>query len=83
MQEWLLEVWSEFRKTILLISHDLDEAIFLSDRIYVLSRSPGRIKAEIPIDLPRPRSPEIRLCPRYSEIRLQVYRLIRDEEKPV
>jgi ABC-type nitrate/sulfonate/bicarbonate transport system ATPase subunit len=83
MQEWLMEVWSEFRKTILLISHDLDEAIFLSDRIYVLSRSPGRIKAEIPVDLPRPRSAEIRLSPRYSEIRLQVYRLIREEEKMV
>jgi ABC-type nitrate/sulfonate/bicarbonate transport system ATPase subunit len=83
MQEWLLEVWGDFKETVLLISHDLDEAIFLSDRIYVLSKSPGRVKAEIQVDLPRPRNAETRLSPRYAEIRLQVYRLIREEEKKI
>jgi ABC-type nitrate/sulfonate/bicarbonate transport system ATPase subunit len=81
MQEWLLQVWEEFKKTVLLISHDLDEAIFLSDRIYVLSSQPGHVKAEIKVDLPRPRRAESRLSPRYAEIRMQVYKLIREEEK--
>ncbi len=83
MQEWLLEVWTEFKKTVLLISHDLDEAIFLSDRIYVLTRQPGRIKAEINVDLPRPRTAETRLSPSYAETRLRVYRLIREEETAI
>lgn len=83
MQEWLLEVWTEFRKTVLLISHDLDETIFLSDRIYVLTKQPGRVKAEITVNLPRPRTVETRLSPSYAETRLQVYRLIREEETEV
>ncbi len=83
MQEWLLEVWTEFQKTVLLISHDLDEAIFLSDRIYVLTKQPGRVKAEITVDLPRPRTAETRLSPSYAETRLRVYRLIREEEAEI
>jgi ABC-type nitrate/sulfonate/bicarbonate transport system ATPase subunit len=83
MQEWLLEIWTEVQKTVLLISHDLDEAIFLSDRIYVLTKQPGRIKAEIKVDLPRPRTVETRLSPSYAETRLHVYRLIREEETEI
>jgi ABC-type nitrate/sulfonate/bicarbonate transport system ATPase subunit len=80
MQEWLLEIWSQFRKTVLLITHDLDEAIFLADRVYVLTAQPGRLKREIEIPLPRPRSVETRLSTDYAEIRAELYELIREEE---
>ncbi len=56
MQLWLLEVWREMRSTALLITHDIREAILLSDRIYVLSQRPGTIIKEVSVNLPRPRS---------------------------
>lgn len=80
MQEWLLDVWEQFRKTVFLVTHDLDEAIFLADRIYVMTCQPGRTKAEIAVDLPRPRQAKVRLSPTYSEIRHLLYELIRAEE---
>jgi len=55
MQQFLLKVWEEFKKTILFITHDVEEAIFLSDRIYVMTARPGTIKAELQVQLPRPR----------------------------
>ena len=58
MQEWLLQLWDSLRKTIILITHDMDEAILLSDRVYVLSPRPGRITMVLEVDLPRPRSYE-------------------------
>ena len=59
MQENLLEIWSKFRITVLFITHDIDEAIFLADRVLVMSASPGRIIADIDIALDRPRSMEM------------------------
>jgi ABC-type nitrate/sulfonate/bicarbonate transport system ATPase subunit len=59
MQQWLVEVWEAHRKTILLITHDVDEALFLSDRVYVLSPRPGRVELALEVDLPRPRSYEL------------------------
>jgi NitT/TauT family transport system ATP-binding protein len=56
MQELLLQLWSEFRMTVVFVTHDIDEAIFLSDRIVVLSQRPAEISEEITVDLPRPRS---------------------------
>lgn len=59
MQTWLLDIWQQFQRTILFITHDVDEAIYLSDKIYVLSERPGRVKLEVAVPLPRPRTPEI------------------------
>ena len=78
-QEWLLEVWSEFKKTVLLVSHDIDESIFLSDRIYVLGAKPGRVVAQLDVPLPRPRTAETRLLDEFAHLRQDVYRLLRSE----
>jgi len=55
MQEWLMALWSDFRKTVVFVTHDVEEAIYLSDELYVMSTRPGRIIETVPIDLPRPR----------------------------
>lgn len=59
LQQWLLEVWQQVGSTVILITHDVAEAVYLADRVYVLSPRPGRVAAEITIDLPRPRSLEL------------------------
>ncbi len=82
MQELLLQVWQVERTTVLFVTHDVEEAIFLSDRIYVMTARPGRIKAEIAIDLPRPRTLlETESDARFAELRRQVLTLIREEAR--
>ena len=58
MQEWLLQIWTDFDKTVVFVTHDVEEAVYLSDEIFVMTARPGRIKeiVEVPIDRPRPRS---------------------------
>jgi ABC-type nitrate/sulfonate/bicarbonate transport system ATPase subunit len=79
MQEWLLEIWSEQKKTVLFITHDIDEAVFLSDRVCVMSARPGRIINDVKVGLPRPRTAEIRTSPAYFEIRSALLRDIHGE----
>jgi NitT/TauT family transport system ATP-binding protein len=79
MHAHLLEVWSRIRKTVLFITHDLDEALLLGDRIAVMSASPGRIIADFPIDLPRPRTVESTLSPRFIELKRRCLNLIGQE----
>jgi NitT/TauT family transport system ATP-binding protein/sulfonate transport system ATP-binding protein len=79
MQELLLKVWEEHRVTVVFIMHDVDEAIFLSDRVYVMTARPGRIKAEIPIDLPRPRHYDVQITPPFIALKRQIMTLIREE----
>jgi len=55
LQRWLLDIWQQFRKTILFITHDVEEAVFLADRVLVFSSRPGRIVKQLTVDLPRPR----------------------------
>lgn len=55
MQDWLLQIWGKFKRSVLFITHSIDEAIYLSDRIYVISDRPGKNTIEQKIDLPRPR----------------------------
>lgn len=79
MQELLLRVWEIERTTVLFVTHDVEEAILLSDRVYVMTSRPGTIKAEIVIDLPRPRSAETENSLRFVELRHQILELIRIE----
>lgn len=59
LQRWLLDVWSQFGQTIIFVTHDVDEAIYLANRVYVMTPRPGRIKLELDIPLVRPREPEM------------------------
>ncbi|MBW4492644.1 MAG: ABC transporter ATP-binding protein [Oscillatoria princeps RMCB-10] len=69
MQQFVLELWEKTRITVLTITHDVEEAIFLSQRIYVMSARPGQIKEEILVDLPAHRDLEIKLSPEFIEIK--------------
>jgi nitrate ABC transporter ATP-binding subunit len=80
MQELLLQVWQAHRTTVLFVTHDVEEAILLSDRIYVMTARPGKIKAEIAVEIPRPRSLlDTEGDPRFVQLRRQVLTLIREE----
>jgi NitT/TauT family transport system ATP-binding protein len=79
MQESLLNIWSEFGITVLFITHDIDEAIFLADRVLIMSAGPGRIIAEFAVDLPRPRVPEVIAEPAFAELKRQCMVHIRAE----
>jgi NitT/TauT family transport system ATP-binding protein len=79
MQESLLEIWSDFGITVLFVTHDIDEAVFLGDRVLVMSASPGRIIADIPVDLPRPRSFEVMSDDAFLRLRRQCQEQIREE----
>jgi len=69
LQCWLLEVWERFRKTILFITHDVEEAVFLSDRVYVMTPRPGRIQDEVEVRLPRPRERNVMSRPEFVRLR--------------
>ena len=69
MQELLLELWHEFHITVVFVTHDVDEAIFLSDRIVVLSERPGRVKAELAVELPRPRSRDLLTSAEFMQLK--------------
>jgi ABC-type nitrate/sulfonate/bicarbonate transport system ATPase subunit len=73
MQEWLLDVWSQFQKTVIFVTHDIDEAILLSDRIYVMSPRPGIIVDVLSVEMPRPRVAEMLV--ESEAVRLKQYML--------
>jgi NitT/TauT family transport system ATP-binding protein len=79
MQENLLEIWREFRNTVVFVTHDIDEAVFLSDRIVVMSASPGRIIADIKVTLPRPREQRLLTSAAFMDYKRQCLDLIRQE----
>ena len=79
MQQILTNMWQRFRISVLFITHDIDESIFLSDRVYVMTARPGRIKAEIPVPLPRPRTPDMVLTPEYLALKQKLRNLISEE----
>jgi ABC-type nitrate/sulfonate/bicarbonate transport system ATPase subunit len=79
MQQWLLDVWHDQERTVLFITHDVDEAIFLSDRVHVMSARPGAFRASYDIDLPRPRSIDILTSDAFIAMKREILSLIYSE----
>jgi NitT/TauT family transport system ATP-binding protein/sulfonate transport system ATP-binding protein len=83
MQELLLSIWERDQRTVLFVTHDVEEAVFMADRVIVMSRPPGRIMADVAIDLPRPRSYEVLTDPAFTAYKRQVLALVRQEARAV
>jgi NitT/TauT family transport system ATP-binding protein len=79
MQELLLQIWEHSQKTVLFITHDIDEAILLGDRVHVMTARPGRIKERVEIDLARPRSVDLLTSPEFIALKRRIMGLIHDE----
>jgi NitT/TauT family transport system ATP-binding protein len=80
MQEFMLELWRRTNTTILMITHDVEEAVFLSQRIYVLSSRPGTVKQEFKIELPTERTHQMKCDRNFQDYKDQVLKLLRQEE---
>lgn len=79
MQEELLKIWSQFKATVVFVTHDIEEAIFLADRVLVMKTLPGGIKREVNIELPRPRDPSVIKSELFNAYRGGIFELIREE----
>ena len=79
MQELLLALWERHHQTVLFITHDIEEAVLLADRVCVMTARPGRIKKSIDVGMPRPRSIELTTSPEFNALRREVLDLIRQE----
>jgi ABC-type nitrate/sulfonate/bicarbonate transport system ATPase subunit len=83
MQELLLRVWEQTHKTVLFVTHDIEEAILLADRIYVMTARPGRIKHEVRVPIPRPRTVAVFDSDGFIRLRREIYQSIREESLKV
>lgn len=77
MQEWLLGIWEATRPTVLFITHDVDEALILSDRVYVLTERPAAIRAEVTVSLPRPRDYRLVATPEFAALKARLLGALR------
>ena len=78
MQGWLLDLWQADRKTILFVTHDVEEAVFLSDRVHVMTGRPGRIALTVDVRLPRPRTLETTLTPQFLDLKQRLLEPLRE-----
>lgn len=76
MQNWLLQIWGEFKKTVLFVTHDIDEAIYLSDEIYVFTGRPGSLREKIEVPMERPRKTTDTLDPTFLELKQHIIELL-------
>lgn len=79
LQEDLIKLWEETRKTVLLVTHSIEEALLLGDRVVVMTARPGRIKLDLEVDLPRPRTLATSAEPRFGELRTLLWESLRNE----
>ena len=79
MQAELLQIWEKSRQTVIFVTHSIEEAAYLSDRVVVLTARPARRKAEIPVRLARPRNYEMRLSPEFNELKLAIWSALKEE----
>jgi NitT/TauT family transport system ATP-binding protein len=82
LQDQLLETWSQEKRTVLFITHDVDEAVYLASRVVVMAARPGRVHRVVDVDLPYPRTEEIRLSPEFRRIRNDVWTSVYHQEAP-
>ncbi|MEK1943115.1 MAG: ABC transporter ATP-binding protein [Pseudomonas sp.] len=80
MQELLLDIWGRIRTTVVFVTHDIDEALFLADRILVMSPRPGRFIEDLRLDFPRPRRAELLTSPAFTHLKRHCLELLRHEE---
>lgn len=83
MQRLLLRVWDHSHKTVLFVTHDIEEAILLADRVFVMSGRPGQIRKVLPVDFPRPRQGDIVLDPAFIALKREIMGLLRSAEDEV
>jgi NitT/TauT family transport system ATP-binding protein/sulfonate transport system ATP-binding protein len=83
MQELLLGIWESMRKTVLFVTHDIEEAVFMANRVVVISARPGRIKCELPIPLPHPRPYTVKTTPEFAALKARLTEEIRAESLKV
>jgi NitT/TauT family transport system ATP-binding protein len=81
MQEFLLEIWEEDNRTVVFITHDVEEAIFLADRVLIMTASPGQIKETIDVDLERPRDLDVTTTPQFNELKEEALSHIVEEAR--
>ena len=79
MQTELLRIWERGQKTVLFVTHQIDEAVFLSDRVLVFARRPGRLQADIKVDLPRPRTLVMKRTNEFVGLVDRIWRMIEDD----
>jgi ABC-type nitrate/sulfonate/bicarbonate transport system ATPase subunit len=79
MQELLLGIWEAERKTVLFVTHDIDEAIFMASRVVVMSARPGRIKIDREVPLPHPRHYSVKTTPLFAELKADLTEQVRTE----
>ena len=79
MQAELLQIWDRTKKTVIFVTHSIEEAAYLADRVVVMSARPGRTKNIIRINLPRPRDYEMRLSPAFNEIKAEIWGALKEE----
>ena len=79
MQDFLLRVWREFGTTILMVTHDVEEAVYLSGRVYVLTSHPGRVAAEVPVPLPADRGPGVKRDELFLDLRDHIQKILVDQ----
>jgi NitT/TauT family transport system ATP-binding protein len=79
MQAELLRIWHEAKKTVIFVTHQIEEAVYLSDQVIVMTKRPGRTKKIFDIDLPRPRDYEMRVSARFNELKLDIWNELKDE----
>jgi len=81
MQSELLRIWRSNRKTVLFVTHQIDEAVYLADRVVVMTSRPGQVKAVLDIDIPRPRDLSVKRTPAFLELVDEIWKMIEEEVK--
>jgi NitT/TauT family transport system ATP-binding protein len=81
LQEEFLNIWSETRMTVVFVTHDLEEALYLSDRVVVMSTNPGRVNALVDVPFTRPRDPDLKTIPEFQEMRRELSHILLDKKK--